>query len=309
MRIGIPRETWSCETRVAGTPSAVRALREAGHHVVVEQDAGAASGFTDTAYIQAGATIAPTAEELYSRAELAWKVMVPSEHERRLLRPGTRVAAWWHRSAPPEGVSALALDAHPPTRASMSVIAGRRAVEEASVLLQHHHGGRGLLLGGLPGVWPAVVVVLGAGIAGRAAASLAAAVGARVIVLDADLALLAGPGLAGATTLVASPHHVERAVVDADVIIGAVRGPAGPRVLSRSHLALVQPGAVLVDLAVADGGVFESTPTTTLDAPAQLVDGVVHVGVPNLAGGVGRTASLALSQASVGAILAAAGGH
>lgn len=307
MRIGIARESWSCETRVAATPSAARTLVEAGHRVVVEQDAGAASGFTDTAYIQAGAEIAPTAEELYARADLAWKVMAPNEHERRLLRAGTTVAAWWHRASPPEGVTALPLDAHAPTRASMSVIAGRRAVEEASVLLQHHHGGRGLLLGGLPGVFPAVVVVLGAGMAGRAAAALAAAVGARVIVLDADLGALGALHLPGATTLLASAHHVERAIVDADVIVGAVRGPAGPRVLSRAHLALLQPGTVLVDLAVADGGVFESTPTTTLEAPGVLVDGVVHVGVPNLAGGVGRTASLALSQASVATILAAAG--
>ncbi len=312
MRIAIPRETLVGEGRVAASPSAVRALVQAGHEVWIEQGAGAASGFSDDEYIRAGAQIAPTAEEVFDRAQLIWKVLRPSVHETRLLRADQRVAASFHAGAPPEGYSPLALErmrtgsGHAPVLAAMSEIAGRLAVDAATVALAAPSGGRGILLGGVAGVAPARVVVLGAGVAGRAAARLAAVVGADVEVLDTDVERLRGLGV---RTLWATAHHVERALVHADVVIAAVRDEAGnaPRLATRAHLCLMQPGAVIVDLSITDGGAFESTPITTLGAPAVLVDGIVHIGVPNFAGGVPRTASLALSQAALPFILAAAG--
>ncbi len=310
MHIGIPRETGPQEGRVAANPSAVRTLVAAGHLVLIEQGAGLASGFGDDDYIRAGAEIAPTAEEVYDRATLLWKVLRPSAHEATLLRPGHTVAALLHQGPPlPEGVRGVALEraGDGRVRAAMSDIAGRLAVEAASVALQRHHGGRGLLLGGVPGVPRASVVVLGAGIAGRGAAGLASALGADVTVLDTDLgALRALPRL---RTLLATPHAVERATAEADVVIGAVRDGDGaaPRLLTRAHLALLQPGTVLVDLSITDGGAFESTALTSLAAPSVVVDGVVHIGVPNFAGGVPRTASLALGQAALPFLLDLAG--
>lgn len=308
MRISLLRETTWAESRVAAVPSAVRALRAAGHAVVVEQEAGLASGFGDDEYIRAGAEIAPTPEEAIDRAELLWKVLPPSEHEASLLRPGQRVAAIFCAlpTVEVEGLRQLPLEG--PARAAMGELGGLLAVEAASVALQRQNGGRGLLLGGLPGVEPARVCVLGAGAAGRSAARMAVAMGAAVDVLDIDverLRALHGPGV---RTLHATAHQVERALADADVVIAAVRGPGrAPQVASRAHLALMQPGAVVVDLSILDGGAFESTPWTTLDNPTAIVDGVVHIGVPNLAGAVPRTASVALSQATLGAVLAAAG--
>jgi alanine dehydrogenase len=281
----------------------------------VEQGAGAASGFSDDEYIRAGAQIAPTAEEAFDRAELVWKVMRPSEHEARALRPEQTVAALFHGGAEPTGFRVLPLERARapggsfPALAAMSEIAGRLAVDAATVALAAPSGGRGILLGGVPGVEPARVVIVGAGTAGRAAAVLASAVGADVTVLDSDVERLRALQLAGVRTLWATPHHLERALVHADVVIAAVRGPEGgaPRVATRAHLSLMQPGAVVVDLSILDGGAFESTPVTTLDAPARGVEGIVHVGVPNFAGGVPRTASLALSQAALPFVLAAAG--
>lgn len=307
MHIGIPRETGPQEGRVAATPSAVRALVAAGHVALVEMDAGLAAGLSDDDYLRAGAEIVPTAEELHHRAALVWRVLRPEGHARSLLRPGQVVAALLHQGeALPEGVDALALEGFPEVLAAMSEIAGRLAIEAASAALQRQNGGRGLLLGGVPGVPRAHVVVLGAGTAGRGAATLAAAMGADVTVLDVDLGRLRA--LPGLRTLLATPHTIERTCADADVVVGAVRDAAGraPRLLTRAHLALLQPGAVLVDLSVTDGGAFASTEPTTLESPTRVVDGVVHVAVPNFAGGVPRTASPALAQAALPHVLARA---
>jgi len=319
MQIGLLRETAPDEARVAAAPSAVRVLTQAGHIVLVEQSAGLASGYGDDDYIRAGAEIAPTAEEVFDRAALLWKVQRPSRHEATLLRPGHLVAALFHAGpALPEGVRALAVErlrsanGEAPALAAMSEIAGRLAVEAASVALGRAQGGRGLLLGGVPGVAPSEVVVLGAGVAGRGAATLASAMGASVTLLDEDLGRLlaaVGPhGISGLRTLVATPAAIERALATADVVIAAVRDARGdaPRLATLAHLALMQPGAVVVDLSILDGGAFESTPLTSLSSPAALVDGIVHIGVPNFAGGVPRTASPALSQATLPFVLAAA---
>jgi alanine dehydrogenase len=310
MRISILRETTWGEARVSAVPSAVRALVAAGHSVLVEQHAGLASGFADDEYIRAGAEISPTAEEAVDRAELIWKVLPPSDHEARLLRPGQRVAALFHALPTPtvEGVTRVALEADPAVRVAMGEIGGRLAVEAASVALQRQNGGRGLLLGGLPGVEAARVCVLGAGTAGAVAARLAAAMGAGVDVLDVDVDRLRALHSPGLRTRMATAHQVERALADADVVVAAVRTPDGaPRLATRAHLALMQPGAVVVDLSILDGGAFESTPRTTLDAPTAIVDGIVHIGVPNLAGAVPRTASVALSQAAFPVVRAALG--
>jgi alanine dehydrogenase len=308
VRIGVLKETFVGEGRVAATPSAVRALVADGGAVFVEQGAGAASGFADDAYIQAGAEIAPTAEEVFDRAEAVWKVLPPSPHEARLLRPGQHLFALLHRlsagvGTPPQGVHPHDLLASEAVRAAMSEIAGRLSVEAASHALQRQNGGRGLLLGGVPGVEPAELVVIGAGVAGSGAAVLAAAVGASVRVLDTDVTRLRAlaarvPGL---RTSIATPAAVERALAFADVVIAAVRDEQGgaPRVATRDHLALMQPGSVVVDLSITDGGAFASTPVTDLEVPAVEVDGVVHIGVPNFPGAVPRTASSALSQAAL----------
>jgi alanine dehydrogenase len=312
MRVGIPRETGEGEGRVAASPSAVRGLCAAGHELWLEQGAGSISGFSDAEYIRAGAAIAPTAEELFDRAEWVWKVGAPSPHERTLLRGDQCVAALFH-AAPTGPWSHLSLErasaagGGSPVLAAMSEIAGRLAVDAATVALAS--GGRGILLGGVPGVEASRVVVLGAGTAGASAARVASAVGADVEVLDVDVARLRALRLPGVRTLLATAHQVERALIHADVVIAAVRGPNGecPRVCTRAHLSLMQPGAVVVDLSIVDGGAFESTPVTSLQAPARLVDGIVHIGVPNFAGGVPRTASLALSQAALPFMLAALG--
>ncbi|MSP57192.1 MAG: alanine dehydrogenase [Myxococcales bacterium] len=303
MIIGIPRETLPGEGRVAAVPSAVRALRGQRHAVLIEQDAGLRSGFGDDEYIRAGAEIVPTAEELYDRSELVWKVLGPSEHEHSLLRAGLHVLALLPLPVTvPDGVVLHDGLSWPgrhgdfPARVAMSEIAGRLAVEAASHCLQQPNGGRGLLLGGVAGVPPAEVVVLGAGVAGRCAAELAMAMGARVTVLDVALPALRAVRTTG---LVATPAAIERAILQADVVIAAVRVPGAraPRLCQRAHLALMLPGAIVVDLSVAEGGAFESTPVTTLANPSVVVDGVVHIGVPNFAGAVPRTASVALSHA------------
>jgi alanine dehydrogenase len=296
---------------VAAAPSAVRALVGNNHSVLVEQSAGLASGFSDDEYIRAGAAIAPTAEECFDQADFVWKVVAPSAHERSLLRPPQKVAALFHASEPlPGGVQKFALErvgqgGDSPVLAAMSEIAGRLGVEYASQALSRVHGGLGLLLGGVPGVAAARVVVIGAGVAGRAAAELAAGVGADVEVLDVEPARLRSLRVPGVRTLHSTPHTVERALIGADVVVAAVRDAEGgaPRVASRAHLSLMQPGSVVVDLSILDGGAFESTPLTTPENPTRLVDGIVHVGVPNLAGSVPRTASVALSLAALPWIL------
>lgn len=315
MIVGIPKETLPGEGRVACVPSGVRTLRAAGHSVLIEQDAGLASGFGDDEYIRAGAEVVPTVEDLLERAELVWKVLAPSPHESGLLRDGqTLLALLPLRPVLPDAVRVVDGLAWPgpagdyPARVAMSEIAGRLAVEAASHALQQPNGGRGLLLGGVVGVPPAEVVILGAGVAGRGAAELALGMGANVTALDVSLPALRG---VRATTLVATPAAIERALARADVVIAAVRVPGAqaPRLCRAAHLSLMQPGAVVVDLSITEGGAFETTPHTTLHAPTAVVSGIVHIGVPNFAGAVPRTASVALSHAWLGRALELAGGQ
>ena len=241
--------------------------------------------------------------------------MPPSAHERTLLHAGQTVAALLHACPQlPAGVHAFALErcergGERPVLAAMSEIAGRLAVLAASQALSRAAGGLGLLLGGVPGVAPARVAIIGAGVAGRAAAETACALGADVEVLDTEVGRLRTFRVRGARTLFATPHAIERALVGADVVIAAVRDNQGasPRIGTRAHLSLLQPGAVIVDLSILDGGAFESTPVTSTENPAVIVDGIVHVGVPNFAGSVPKTSSVALSLAALPHLLAALG--
>jgi alanine dehydrogenase len=308
--LAIPRETAAGEARVAATPSAVRSLVQRQVPVLVEQDAGLWSGFSDEDYLRAGAEIVPTPEELYARADWIWKVLRPEGYERRLLRAGQRLYCLMHvGESLPEGVEAVALecweqDGDAPVRAAMAELAGRLAVQAASVALQKQEGGRGLFVGGVPGVEPAAVLVIGAGTGGRNAAMLAAAMGAAVTVLDTRVHALRALNIPGIKTLPATPHTVERALAGADVVIAAVReGQGAPRVAGRGHLGLMRPGAVVVDLSITDGGAFSTTPRTPLGEPAVVVDGIIHIGVPNFAGSVPRTASPAFSFASLSRLM------
>lgn len=306
--LGIPKETHPGEGRVSLLPSAVRRLIQAGHAVLVEQDAGLASGLGDEDFLRAGAEIVPTAEELFSRSSWIASVMRPDAHMVQMLRPGQGLSCLLHAGpALPSGVRVEALErweqfGERPVLAAMSELAGRLGVQAASLAMQQQAGGRGLFLGGVPGVPPAEVLVIGAGVAGRAAAHLSAAMGARVTVLDVNLHALRALSLPGVHTLIATPHSTERLLAQADVVIVAIRGEQN-RIAGRGHLALMRPGAVIVDLSIVDGGAFASTPVTTLEMPSQIVDGIVHIGVPNFCGAIPRTSSVALSHAALPRLL------
>jgi alanine dehydrogenase len=303
-QVGIPRETGPGEGRVAATPSAVAVL--AKQCVVrVEQDAGIASGFSDEDFIRAGAEIVPTAEELYGRSSLIWKVLRPYGHELSLLKPGHTVAGLLYMGeALPEGVQELALEKWEqqgvrPVAQGLGAISGRLAIQQAAIALST---GKGIFLGGVPGVEPARVLVIGAGLAGRAAAEAALALGAMVTVLDYQPCLY---GLPGCRTLMTTPATVERCLGEADVVVVAVRAKEGraPRIASRGALALMQQGSVVVDMSITEGGGMASTPVTSLENPVAVVEGICHIGVPNLAGAVPRTASVAMAQGALARIL------
>ena len=318
MIIGVPAEITAYEGRVALTPAGARALTRAGHSVLVQEGAGDASGLTDDDYVRAGAELVPTPEEVWGRAEQLWKVQAPLEAEWPMMRAEQTLVAFLHLAANPKlgaalaqaGLTALALelvsDGHGalPLLTPMSEIAGRLAVQAGAMCLSHLHGGRGLLLGGATGVEPARVLILGGGVVGESAALAALGVGADVIVLDNRLPRLRAVDarLGGrAKTLFASTGNLERALGEADLVIGAalVPGARTPRLIRRDTLSLMKPGAGIVDVAVDQGGVAETTRPTTHAEPCYVVDGVVHSAVPNLPGAVPRTATCALQNVTL----------
>ncbi|MBN1335212.1 MAG: alanine dehydrogenase [Deltaproteobacteria bacterium] len=328
MIIGVPKEIRAQEERVALTPSAARTLVRAGHAVLIQQGAGHGSGLTDDEYIRAGSEIVPSAEDVWSRADLVWKVEDPLPAEMRLLRPGQVLFCFLHLPVRPDlssrlveqGVYAFGMetfqtsDGTLPLQRPLSEIAGHLAILEGSRCLQVQQGGLGILLGGSTGVPAARVVILGAGTVGRSAARAAIGLGAEVRALDVDLEALRWfdtflPGRVH--TLFATPHAVEESLLAADLVVGAalVPGHRSPRLVSRDQVGLLQPGAVLVDVAVDMGGCFETTVPGTLERPTRIVDGVVHHAVPNLCGAVPRTATYALVHAAlpVGLAIAARG--
>lgn len=311
MRIGIPREIKPHEHRVALIPEACADLARLGHEVLVERRAGAASGFSDEVYRDAGATLVDGPESLYGAAELVVKVKEPWGAEIDLLRADQLLFSFLHLAADPGltrrlcdiGLTAIAFETvaeqgRLPILAPMSDIAGRLSVQIGTTLLQSVNGGKGLLLGGLPGGERGHVVVLGAGNAGSAAVRMAASTGARVTVFDRKWEKLAGMRRVGpgVTTLYPFQDALTEAIARADLLIGAVLVPGAraPRLISAAQVATMEAGGVVVDISVDQGGCIETTRPTTYEDPTYRVEGVVHFAVTNMPGAVPRSASRAL---------------
>ena len=318
MIIGVPKEIKDYEYRVSLTPDGARVLLQAGHRVVVEPSAGQGSGFSDDAYRQAGVQVAGSKAEVFQQADLIVKVKEPQLSECALFRPGQVLFTYLHLASLPDLTKALvaaditaiayetveARDHSLPMLRPMSEIAGRLAVQVGAHYLGAVQGGRGLLLAGVPGVPPAHVVVLGAGVVGTSAVRIAVGMGARVTVINLDLDRLRflddlyGGRIA---TCAATESAIERAVVEADLVIGAVLVPGAraPKVVSRGLVKKMKPGSVIVDVAVDQGGCCETTRPTTHSDPVYVVDGVLHYCVTNMPGIVPHTSTLALTNTTL----------
>jgi alanine dehydrogenase len=323
MRIGVPRENAATETRVGLTPFGVARLVGLGHEVFVEHDAGREAHFRDGDYATAGAGVVYQAEEVWGRAELVCKVGPLTAAEAELAAPGTAVAGFLHLAVAPRAALALARErrltligyetladaaGRRPVQAALSEICAHLAVHTAAHLLEHGAGGRGILLGSIPGVPPATVVILGAGTLGRTAARLFLGAGAHVILLDADLDRLreaqAGTdvGVPGRpVTALASPRNLRRYTAIADVLVGAAVVPGGraPDLVSEEMVAAMKAGSVVLDVAIDQGGCVATSRPTTLADPTFRAHGVLHHCVPNLTAAVPRTASRALTLAAL----------
>ncbi len=318
MRVGVPKEIKVQEYRVGLTPGAVREYVAAGHEVTVETGAGNGIGAPDEVYRRAGASIAETAREIFAKSEMIVKVKEPQRSEWVQLRESQILFTYLHLAPDPEqakglvdsGCTAIAYETvtdasgHLPLLAPMSEVAGRLAIEAAGAALRRSAGGRGLLLGGVPGVQPASVVVLGGGVVGTQAARMAAGLGAEVTVIDRSIPrlrelddLFAGRMRTRFSTI----ESVEDEVFAADVVIGAVLvpGASAPKLVTRAMLKSMRPGAVLVDVAIDQGGCFETSHPTTHADPTYEVDGVVHYCVANMPGAVPVTSSQALNNATL----------
>ncbi len=318
MVIGVPREIKPGENRVALTPSGVEILRQHGHTVLVEQGAGSGSGFPDEEYQRAGAEIVETAHEVYARADMIVKVKEPIEPEYALIRPGQVVFTYFHFAASEELTTAIRrsrcvaiayetvqrADGSLPLLIPMSEVAGRMAPQEGAKYLERTMGGRGILLGGVPGTEPATVVILGGGVVGTNAAKIAAGLGARVVILDTNLyrlRYLDDVMPRNVITMVSTPANIRRVVREADLVIGAVLipGAKAPKLITRDMLADMKQGCVIVDVSVDQGGCVETCRPTTHDNPIYVVDGVVHYCVANMPGAVPVTSTIALTNATL----------
>lgn len=318
MMIGVPKEIKDHEYRVSMTPDGVRTLCTAGHAIWVESSAGEASGFSDEEYRKAGAHIASSEDEVFQEAQLIVKVKEPLAPEYRLFRHGHTLFTYLHLAASLEltralldaGITAIAYETTEladhsfPMLSPMSEIAGRMSVQIGAHYLEKSQGGRGVLLSGVPGVAPAHVVVLGAGVVGTAAVRMAVGMGARVSVFNLDLQRLRYlDDLYQGRIVTRAPHQswIDREVEDADLVVGAVMlpGARAPRLVSRTIVSRMRPGSVIVDVSVDQGGCIETTKPTSHSAPIHLVDGILHYGVPNMPGIVPRTSTLALTNATL----------
>jgi alanine dehydrogenase len=317
MRIGIPSEIKTLEGRVALIPAAAAELVRAGHDLFIQSGAGVASGYPDADYLRIGARIQPDAQSLFAASQMIIKVKEPQPEEWPMLRPDHLLFCYLHLAAEPAllealrriGLTAVAFETveepgrRLPLLAPMSDIAGRIAVQAGANLLHRPHGGKGLLLGGLPAAERGEVVVLGAGAAGGNAASLAAAMGARVTVFDHDRERLAAMRSLGANVTGLYPFQdaIDQAALRADLLIGAVlvTGARAPHLVSAEVVRRMTPGSVIVDISVDQGGCVETTRPTTWAAPTYLAEGVVHFAVTNMPGAVPRTASQAISAALI----------
>lgn len=318
MRIGVPKEIKVHEYRVGMVPAGVRELVDAGHEVLVETQAGAGIGFTDQDYQSAGARIAEGAAEVFGAADLLVKVKEPQLHECAMLRPDQVLFTYLHLAADPaqaralcdSGTTAIAYetvtapDGSLPLLTPMSEVAGRMSVQVGATCLQKANGGRGLLLGGVPGVKPAKVVILGGGVSGTHAAEMAVGMRADVTVVDRSVPRLRGlSALFGSTlkTAYSTAEVIEPLVIGADLVIGAVliAGAAAPKLVTREMVRRMKPGAVLVDISIDQGGCFETSRPTTHAEPTFILDEVVHYCVTNMPGAVPRTSTFALSGATL----------
>lgn len=322
MRIGSPRELKNHEDRVGLTPESASELVAHGHEVWIETGAGTGIGASDEAYRLSGATIVDTAQEIYAGCELVVKVKEPLAEERAQLRAGQVLFTYLHLApdAPQtadllaSGVTAIAYETVTgagnslPLLKPMSQVAGRMSIHAGATMLEKMHGGRGVLLGGVPGVLPGKVLVLGGGIVGVNAAQMAVGLGADVTVVDRSpdaLERIASQFGASVNTLYSTKANIAAAVAQADLIIGAVLipGAKAPKLVTREMLKLMQPGTVLVDVAIDQGGCFESSRATTHDNPSYIEEGVVHYCVANMPGAVARTSTYALNNATLPHVL------
>ena len=325
MKIGCPKEIKPQEFRVGMTPAAVREAVNHGHEVFVETMAGNGAGFTDADYVAAGGKICPTADEVFAKADMIVKVKEPQPVERKRLREGQVLFTYLHLAPDPDqtrdllasGATCIAYETVTddrgglPLLAPMSEVAGRLAPQVGAWTLQKANGGRGVLLGGVPGVLPARVLVIGGGVVGTHAAKVAAGMGADVTVLDRSVNRLRyldevfGGQFKNAFADAATTLELAR---EADLIIGAVLipGAAAPKLISKAQLKLLKPGAALVDVAIDQGGCFETSHATTHQDPIYEVDGIMHYCVANMPGAVARTSTLALGNATLPFLLALA---
>ena len=319
MRIGLPKEIKNHEYRVGLTPASVRELVAHGHSVQVQAGAGAAIGLSDAQYLAAGASLADTAAEVFATAEMVVKVKEPQPQECAMLHPGQILYTYLHLAPDPAQTAALVQSGAIciayetitgpggglPLLAPMSEVAGRMAVQAGAAHLEKSKGGMGVLLGGVPGVPAAHCVILGAGVVGTHALQMAVGLGARVTVLDKNIERLRQLDLIFGNrihTLYSNVQTVEEAVLDADLVIGGVLipGAAAPKLVTRAMVGQMKKGAVLVDVAIDQGGCFETSHATTHAEPTFLVDGVVHYCVANMPGAVARTSTFALNNATIG---------
>ena len=325
MKIGCPKEIKPQEYRVGITPNAAREAVAHGHTVMIETNAGTGAGFTDADYLAAGAKIIATAEEVFAASDMIVKVKEPQAVERKRLREGQVLFTYLHLAPDPDqtrdllasGVTGIAYETVTdgrgglPLLAPMSEVAGRLAPQVGAWTLQKANGGRGVLLGGVPGVAPGKVVVIGGGVVGTHAAKVAAGMGADVTVLDRSLPRLRYlDDVFGRDfkSIYSDAGNTAELIRDADMVIGAVLipGAAAPKLISRAQLATMKPGAVLVDVAIDQGGCFETSHATTHQDPIYEVDGIMHYCVANMPGAVARTSTLALGNATLPFLLALA---
>ena len=326
MQVGVPKEIKDHEFRVGLTPASVRELAAQGHAVLVQKGAGVGIGASDSDYEAAGASIAPTAEEVFAQAEMIVKVKEPQAVERKRLREGQLLFTYLHLAPDPEqardllasGVTGIAYETITapggglPLLAPMSEVAGRMSIQAGAHALEKTQGGMGILLGGVPGVAPAKIVILGAGVVGANAATIAVGSGAHVVVMDRDLGKLRRIEErfgARVVTVFSNAANLEQHVLSADLVVGAVLipGAAAPRLVTREMVKRMKPGSVLVDVAIDQGGCFETSKATTHSDPTYVVDGVVHYCVANMPGAVPRTSTYALNNATLPYVLQLAG--
>ena len=318
MIIGIPKEIKNNENRVALTLAGAQELIKRGHTVYVQSSAGVNSGFTDEDYRSVGAEILPTIEDVYARAEMIIKVKEPIKQEYQLVRKGQIVFTYFHFASSEELTRAMvesgaiccayetveAEDHTLPLLIPMSEVAGRMAAQEGRYFLEKPRGGKGVLLGGVPGVKPAKVFVIGAGVVGTAAARTAAGTGADVTICDISLkrlTYLADVMPKNVKTLMSSEYNIRQELKHADLVVGSVLipGAKAPKLVTRDMLKDMEPGTVMVDVAIDQGGCFETSHPTTHEDPVYYVDGMLHYCVANIPGAVPRTSTLALTNATL----------